>query len=196
MNAVPDEYLSLEDYYHLEETSEVKHEYYQGAAYALTGASATHNLILANLLSALRVRLRGKQCRVVPSDLRLKIEATSLYTFPDAQVICGPFDFADGRNDTITNPTVLIEVLSPSTEDYDRGKKFLHYRTIASLQEVLLVAQDRIHVEQYSRQEADQWLLRYYTELAQTITLKSIDCLLPLADIYEEITFQTTEGQG
>jgi len=190
MNAVPEEYLSLEDYYRLEETSEVKHEYYHGVAYALTGASAAHNLILANVIGVLHAQLRGKPCRVVPSDLRLKVEATGLYTFPDAQVICGPFDFADGRNDTITNPTVLIEVLSPSTEEYDRGKKLLHYHTIASLQEVLLLAQDRIHVEHYSRQEADLWQLRYDTGLAQTITLKSIDCLLPLAAIYEEITFQ------
>ena len=190
MNAVPENYLSLADYFTLEETGEVKHEFYRGAIYALAGASATHNLIVANVIGELHAQLHGKPCKVYPSDLRLKIEATELYTYPDAQVICQQLRFADGRQDTVTNPTVIIEVLSPGTEDYDRGKKFQHYRAIPSLRDYLVIAQDSARAEHYIRQEAQEWLLIEITNSAQAIPLKSIDCTLKLAAIYEDVLFE------
>jgi len=193
MSAVPERFLSLEEYFLLEETGETKHEYYQGAAYAMTGGSLAHNLIVANIIGQLYRQLDGKACTVYPSDLRLKVEATGLYTYPDVLVICGPARTADRRNDTVTNPSVLIEVLSPSTEDYDRGKKFQHYRTIETLRDYLVIAQDSIHVEHYSRQEKHQWLLREFTQAEGVMHLASIGCSLPLAAVYEKVAFDEVE---
>jgi len=189
MSAVPEHVLSLDEYFLLEEAGEIKHEYYQGDVYAMTGGSIVHNVIVANVVSRLHQQLRGKSCTVYPSDLRLKIEATGLYTYPDVLVICGAPHTADRRNDTATNPTVLIEVLSPSTESYDRGKKFQHYRSIDSLQEYLLIAQDGVHVEQYIRQEGGEWLLREFTRIDGVVHLASIECTLALAEVYEKVAF-------
>ena len=189
MGAVPEQYLSLQDYFELEATSETKHEYYLGVIYAMTGASVTHNLLVANVISNLHLQLRGKSCTVYPSDLRLKVEATGLYTYPDAQVICGNIQHADERKDIVINPTVLIEVLSPSTKNYDRGMKFQHYRTIETLREYLIIAQDSGRVEHYIRQEAHRWLLVELTFDDQEIRLDSIGCTLTLAAIYEKVSF-------
>jgi len=189
MNALPDEYMSLEDYFKLDETSDNKHEYYQGAVYAMTGASENHNLIAMAVGRSLDSQLDGKPCRPYPSDFRLKIEAESLYTYPDISVICGETRFADGRNDTFINPTVLIEVLSDSTEAYDRGKKAGFYRTIPSLREYLLIAQDRPHVERYRRQESD-WLFSEYSAMEDEVRLESIGCTLSLATIYKRVQFE------
>jgi Uma2 family endonuclease len=189
MSAQPYEHLSLQQYFELEATSEIKHEYYRGATYAMTGASARHNLIVANIIGLLHSQLRGSPCRVFPSDLRLKIEATGLYTYPDVSVICGTIQFDAGRQDTVTNPGVLIEVLSPRTENYDRGKKFEHYRTIETLQEYIVVAQDRTHIEQYIRQDEHRWLLVDFFTADQSVQIDAIDCNLPLAEVYEYITF-------
>ncbi|MHB0938752.1 MAG: Uma2 family endonuclease [Armatimonadota bacterium] len=189
MNAVPDRCLSLDDYFLLEETSEIKYEYYQGAAYAMTGASEAHNLIVANVISLLHPQLRGKSCRVYPSDFRLKVQSTGLYTYPDVMVICGPTRNAERRNDTATNPSVLIEVLSPSTEDYDRGKKFQHYRTVETLREYIVISQDSPRVEQYIRQDENRWLLQEFKQIDNIVTLTSIDCSLSLTAVYENVSF-------
>ncbi|MHB0937449.1 MAG: Uma2 family endonuclease [Armatimonadota bacterium] len=189
MNALPEEYMSLEDYFKLDETSGNKHEYYQGAVYAMTGASENHNLIAMAVGRSLDSQLDGKSCRPYPSDFRLKIEAMKLYTYPDLSVICGETQFADGRNDTFVNPTVLIEVLSDSTEAYDRGKKAEFYRTIPSLQEYVLIAQDRSHVERYQRQ-GRQWLLTEYSALEEEVRFESIGCTLSLATIYKRVQFE------
>src|SRR5687768_4159928 len=130
MTAQPKDSISVDDYFELEAASDTKHEYCHGSVYAMTGASARHNLIVANVIAGLHGQLRGKRCSVYPSDLRVYIEATGLYTYPDVSVICGPLELTSGPLDTVTNPTVLVEVLSPSTEAYDRGKKFQHYRAI------------------------------------------------------------------
>lgn len=190
MNAIPDDFITLEEYFRLEETSEIRHEYFHGAAYAMTGASIAHNILIHNISGQLYLLLRGKSCRAYTTDLRLKIETTILYTYPDVQVICGLPQFADGRNDTVTNPSVIIEVLSPSTEAYDRGKKFQHYRTIETLQEYLLISQDAVRVERYVRQTTHEWLLQEFTELDQAVSLDAIGCSLMLADIYEAVTFE------
>lgn len=190
MSAQPSAYLTLQQYFTLEETGDRKHEYYRGAAYAMTDASARHNLIVANLIGLLHGQLRGSSCRVFPSDLRLKIEATGLFTYPDLSVICGSIRFHEGRQDTVMNPTVLIEVLSPSTENYDRGKKFEHYRTLESLQEYLVVAQDQVHIEQYIRQDEHRWLLVDFFGVDQVIQISAIGCALPVALVYEYVSFE------
>ena len=190
----PGQELSLAGYYALEDTSEIKHEYFRGVAYAMAGASARHNLIVANLISSLHAQLRGKHCTVYPGDLRLQVVATGIYTFPDVMVICGDLQYADAREDTVTNPSVIFEVISPSTEHYDRGKKFEHFRTVSTLQEYLLIAQDRLHIEQYIRQEADQWLFVEYSLDQALIPLKEIGCILSVAAVYEKVCLD--EGQS
>jgi len=188
MNAIPEQYISLEDYFKLDEISDNKHEYYQGAVFAMTGASEDHNKIVVSTVRNLDVQLDGKPCRPYSGDFRLKIEAFELYTYPDISVICGDTQLADGRRDTFVNPTVLIEVLSESTETYDRGKKAESYRTIPSLREYLLIAQDRPYVERYRRQGQD-WLLTEYRSLVDEISLDSIGCTLPLVAIYRRVNF-------
>ena len=189
MNAVPEPYYTLDDYFALEESGEGKHEYFQGRIFAMTGATGTHNLITANVIASLHPQLRGKKCKVYPGDLRVEVEATGLYTYPDVSVICGPLQYVGTRRDTITNPTLLVEVLSPGTESYDRGKKFQHYRALETLRDYLLIAQDATRVEHYTRRNDHQWLLTEYTTLDQSVPLDAIAGALPLAAIYEEVEF-------
>jgi len=201
MSALPEKYITLEEYFQLEETSEIKHEYHQGVIYDLfrdseansliSRASEAHNLIAGAVFGYLFIQLDGKSCRPYPGDFRLKIEAMNLYTYPDISVICGETQLADGRKDTFVNPTVLIEVLSDSTEAYDRGNKTECYRTIPSLREYLLIAQDRSHVEHYRRHNAG-WLLSEYSSLDDMVSLDTIGCTLSLAAIYQRVRFDIT----
>lgn len=190
MSAVPEQYLTLDDYIALEESSGIKHEFFEGTAYAVTGASPAHHLIAANVIGSLRAQLRGKSCRLYSSDQRFKVEATGLFTYADASVVCGPAQFADAPKHTMTNPTVLVEILSPSTESSDRGKKFQHYRKLESLRAYLLIAQDSMHVELYIRQEQNRWLLIEFTEPEATVPLEAIGCSMAIKDIYEDIEFE------
>jgi Uma2 family endonuclease len=179
--------ISEEEYLASERTSPVKHEYYHGRIYAMTGGKEPHNLIASNALASLHSQLRRKPCRVYSSDMRVKILRTGLNTYPDVVVICGQPQFTDTIHDTLTNPTVIIEVLSPSTERYDRGLKFQHYRTIDTLHDYILIAQDHHHIEHYIRQQNGQWLLQEVTDLDGEIYLQSIACTLRLDDIYEKV---------
>jgi Uma2 family endonuclease len=136
MTAQPKPYMTEAEYLDLERVSLSKHEYFAGNVFAMTGASEQHNLIASNVTAALHHQLRGRSCRIYPSDMRIKVVQTGLNTYPDLTIICGPPQFTDPiKRDTLINPTVIIEILSPSTERYDRGLKFQNYRTIASLQE-------------------------------------------------------------
>ena len=141
-----------EEYFEFELTSETRHEYFQGEIYAMTGGSPKHSLIAGNAYASLHGQLRKQPCRVYTSDLRLSISAVSLYTYPDIMVICGELEYAFTRRDTVTNPVLILEVLSPSTESYDRGKKFQHYRTLDSSQEYIVISQDAAHIERFTRQ--------------------------------------------
>ena len=147
-----------EEYLAMERASPEKHELFGGEVFAMAGANNAHNLIVSNTIIALGTTLRGK-CFVYPSDMRIHVPATRLYTYPDVSVVCGKPEFADEMEDMILNPVVLVEVLSPSTESYDRGKKFESYRSIPSFLDYLLVAQDRVLVEHYRRQPGRGWLL-------------------------------------
>jgi Uma2 family endonuclease len=153
----------------------------------MTGASLRHNDIVWNIAGLLYSQLRGRPCRASIGDLRIRVDATGLYTYPDIVVVCGERRTADPALDTLLNPTLIIEVLSPSTEGYDRGKKFAHYRTIESLAEVVLISQERVEVERYSRQPGGGWLLLEANRLEDRLPLPAIGCELPLAAVYERV---------
>lgn len=182
----PKQRLTLQEFLILERQSETRSEYLDGEMFAMTGASREHNIIVTNTVAALRPQLRGRGCDLYANDMRVRT-ATDLLTYPDLAVVCGGAQFDDPRRDTILNPTVLIEVLSESTRDYDRGTKFTHYRSIPALQEYVLIAQDAPHVEHYVRQASDRWLLEEIDGLGQILDLPSIGCRLALADVYEQI---------
>lgn len=188
MSAQPKPYITEADYLERERASTTKHEYFAGAIFAMTGASEAHNLIASNLTAALHRQLRGRACRIYPSDMRLRVVATGLNTYPDLTIVCGPPQFADpSKRDTLINPTILIEILSPSTERYDRGLKFQNYRTIPSLQDYMLIAQDSAHLEHYTRHETNQWILTEVSGLDRSLAIASLAITLALADVYEQI---------
>jgi len=184
-----------EDYLALERQSEGKHEYLAGAIHAMVGASPAHNLIVTNTVAVLSTQLKGRLCRVYANHQRVKVSPTGLYTYPDVVVTCGAERFDELDKDTLLNPRVIIEVLSRSTESYDRGAKFEHYRSLESLAEYLPIAQDRLHVERYCRQSDGQWLFADASGPDATMTLAVIDCRLALAEVYDKVTPEI-EGSG
>jgi Uma2 family endonuclease len=184
----PNRRLSAEEYLALERQSERKHEYLGGEMFAMSGATREHNLIALQTAAALLSQLRGRPCEVYMGDMRLRVDATGLYTYPDVVVVCGePQLVADAELDTLLNPTLIVEVLSPSTEGYDRGKKFAHYRTIQSLAEVVFISQERVEVERFSRQPNGDWLLHEVNQLEHRLPLPAIGCEISLAAIYERV---------
>jgi Uma2 family endonuclease len=176
----PEEYLAWE------RASPEKHEFFQGEVFAMAGATKEHNLIVGNIVGELRNALRSGLCQVYPSDLRVKIPATGLYTYPDASVVCSKPKLEDDSFDTLLNPEVIFEVLSDSSENYDRGKKFEQYRTVASLREYILVAQDRVLVEQYTRMPDGAWVLREHRQGGR-LDLACIGCALDVGEIYLKV---------
>jgi Uma2 family endonuclease len=194
--AQPVHRFSVAEYYALEETAEYRSEFFDGEIFAMAGGSARHSLISLNLNAVLWNALRGKPCAAYESNLRLKIEASGLRTYPDAGVYCGKleFDAEDPRGQTALNPTVLFEVLSPSTEAYDRGKKAENYRLIPSLKTYVLVCQDRPHVEVFERVVDGFWRLSEVSGLDSQIELPSLEVTLSLGEIYERVEFDPEEG--
>jgi Uma2 family endonuclease len=177
-----DDYLAVE-----REAIDEKHEYAAGRVYAMTGASYRHNLIVSNLARELGNQLKGRPCAALTSDMRVRIEAADACKYPDVAALCEVPQFHDKRNDVLLNPTLLVEVLSPSTEAYDRGGKFALYRALASLQEYVLVAQDRLSVEVFTRQPDNRWLLTAYNALDDRVTFDSIQCRILLNEIYDKV---------
>ena len=178
--------ISPEEYLALERQAETKSEYLDGEIFAMTGASRKHNRLSVNLTVALDSQLRDKGCEVYANQMRVKVSVTGLYTYPDVIVVCGEPQFEDAEVDTLLNPTLIIEVLSKSTEDYDRGTKFLHYRALPSLREYILIAQNRIHVEHHLRQN-DAWLLTETDLREDVIELPSVGARLALTEIYDRV---------
>ncbi len=189
MPSQPKPYLTPEQYLTLERTAAYKSEYFRGEVFAMAGASPTHVLVVSNMVAALHRQLRRRPCTVYSTDLRVKVEASGLYTYPDIVVVCGDLQFDDDHQDTLLNPTLIVEVLSESTKDYDRGGKFAQYRKITSFAEYVLVAQDEYHVEHFVKQPQGGWLLSETNRLEDTLTLSSIECILPLSDVYEKVQF-------
>jgi Uma2 family endonuclease len=171
----------------IERESAYKSEYFNGETFAMSGGTKQHNLITVNVSSSLHAQLRKRPCAVYSSDQRVKVSATGLYTYPDISVVCGEAKFDDAQQDTLLNPTVIIEVLSKSTDGYDRNEKFAHYRKLESLAEYALIAQKRRHVEHYTKRPDGDWLLSETDNLEQTIFLPSIGCALSLLDAYEKV---------
>jgi len=186
----PEEYLAIE------RGSEGKSEYYGGEIFAMSGASERHNLIAANILAGLHAQFRGRPCKVYTSDMRVKVNPTGLYTYPDVVALCGEARFDDEQKDTLLNPTLIIEVLSKSTEAYDRGEKFAHYRKVDSLTEYLLVSQEKHQVDHYVRQSDNHWMLTDASNLEDTISLTSINCVLALNEIYDKVEMGTGTKEG
>jgi len=184
----PAEYLAFE------RASDVKHEYWSGETLEMVGASFPHNLIIGNLVGELRQKLRETRCQVCPSDLRVQLPPGDKYVYPDVSVICDEPRFADEELDTLLNPLIMVEVLSDSTEAHDRGAKAEAYRQIPSLQEYLLIAQDRRHVEKYARGQDGSWLLTEASGEAGVIHLESVDCELPLAEVYHKVPLSRNEA--
>jgi Uma2 family endonuclease len=185
MATQPRTFLTPQQYLEIERAAEFRSEYLDGEMFAMSGASFRHNKIVNNIAAGLRSQIRGR-CEYATTDLRLLVPATGLYTYPDLLVICGGIEFEGDREDIVKNPRFIVEVLSKSTANYDRGMKFVHYRSIPALSDYLVVAQDSVLAEHYTRQEDNSWLLREFTSLESAIPIVSIGANISLAAIYEE----------
>lgn len=184
MTSAPALKLSAEQYLAMDRASEQRHEYLNGEVFAMGGATFRHNQLVSRLLVALDSRIRGQGCQTTANDLRVQIAETGLYAYPDLVVVCGEPRFADSELDTLLNPRVLVEVLSESTEAYDRGLKFAHYRTLTALQDYVLVAQDQHSAERYSRIENHRWEYWASSGVGDRLFLPSLGCEIPLGEIY------------
>jgi len=182
-------FVSPEEYLALERLAERKSEYFQGEIFAMSGASRRHVCIVSNLVGNLWQQLKGGPCEVSSSDLRLRVTPAGLYTYPDVMVVCGEPQYAEDQKDTLLNPVLIVEVLSNATRDYDRGRKFQHYRKLPSLVEYLMIEQDEPHVEHWTRQPDNHWDFVEFDGLTQSLQLTSIGCTLPLTEIYDKIDF-------
>jgi Uma2 family endonuclease len=190
----PKHYLTPEEYLGIERKAEYKSEYYRGEMFAMSGASLAHNRLTTSILVGLGQQSRQGPSEAVGSDMRVAIPDTTLYTYPDASVFCGPPQLLDRHQDTLLNPVVIVEVLSPSTEAYDRGAKFQLYRTIPSLREYLLVASERMDVELRRLRPDGEWtILKSLDRPEDVVELQSIGCRLALADLYEKVEFPSNE---
>ena len=189
----PQTYLTPEEYITLErkaipDADTVRSEYVNGKIIGMSGSNWAHNLITGNIAAGLHARLRDSGCVVFANEMRVSIPSVKSYFYPDVGVVCEEPRFEDDVFDTLLNPIVIVEVLSPSTEAYDRGDKFAHYRQLQSLQEYILVSQDKVRVDHYVRHAA-QWILTDFQNLEQHLPLTSIQCELPLQEIYERVSF-------
>ena len=189
MSSAPASYLTPEQYLEQERKARFKSEYYRGETFAMAGASYRHSVILNNLAITLGPLLRPSNCRVHTSDLRSRISPTGLYTYPDLMVICGNPAFADDQRDTVLNPVVIMEILSDSIKDYDRGQKFQHYRALDSVADYLTISQTEVRVEHYARQSAGRWLLSEFDRIESEVTLTSVNIPLSLSEVYFQIEF-------
>lgn len=179
--------LTPEQYLSQERQSEVRSEYFDGEIFAMAGASREHNQISTNLVRVLGNQLLEKPCNVYSSDMKVKIDKVRKYTYPDVVVACQPERFEDEKRDVLLNPVVIIEILSDSTEAYDRGRKFLHYQSLDSLVEYLLVSQNASLIERFSRQDGNHWIYSQFHDMNDVIDIEYIGCILPLQEIYQKV---------
>jgi len=189
-------YLTPEEYLAMEEISEIRHEYYQGEIFAMAGSTNDHNLITGDVYTRMNLALTEKGCLVYMTDMQLWVQANSLMTYPDVMVVCGDPKFYEDRTDVITNPIVIVEVLSKSSKDYDRGDKFKLYQSIPTLQEYTLIDQYTIYVEQYYLETPKQWAVREYNRLTDILQFARIDFQISLQDIYRRVKFVKGGGQS
>jgi Uma2 family endonuclease len=189
MATQPKTFLTPEQYLEIERKADYKSEYFNGEMFAMAGAQQAHNQLVASLVRELGQRFRGRPCDVYPSDMRVYVKSTGLYTYPDVTAAWGEQLFADGQTDTLLDPSLIVEVLSPSTEACDRGRKFEQYRSIESLREYLVVASDRVHADLYSRQSDGRWLLTSASRPEDSLTFESVGAQIVLSDLHEKVEF-------
>lgn len=196
MSTLPKTILTPEEYLERERRAEYKSEFYSGEIFAMSGASRKHNRIAVRLTMLIAQHLSGKKCEPFNSDMRVLVQPSGLYTYPDLSVACEEPRFADENADTLTNPTLLVEILSPSTERYDRGQKAKLYRALPSLRELLLISQDSYDVELYRRQADGSWALFEASGLDGSVELASIGYTLRLRELYATVVAEGEAGQG
>ena len=189
MSAQPVARITPEQYLEAERKAEFKHEYFDGEVFAMSGGTYPHGMIILNLGAEFRQALKGRQCTATPQDVRLRVGSGRLYCYPDILIVCGEPRFADDQKDTLLNPTLIAEVLSSSTEAHDRGLKFAQYRTIESLPEYVLVSQYEPRVEKFRRQSAGDWLMTECVGLNGACRFESVNCEIPLSEIYYNVAF-------
>ena len=180
-------YSTPQEYLAVERVAEFRHEYLDGEIFAMAGASKRHNRISVNAIHLIETQIRDRDCSVYGSDMRIRIPHTNLYTYPDVVGICGPEEFEDDTEDNLLNPALIVEVLSKSTEAYDRGAKFESYQTIESLREYVLITQEPFRVEQFVRKDTNVWTYFEFRKPDDVVKLNSINCELSLKDIYHKI---------
>jgi Uma2 family endonuclease len=174
----------------LEEVADYKSQYFQGEIFAMTGGSADHNRIARNMVVAFEEAFEKKPCEAFIGDLRLLVKENGLYTYPDVMVVCGQVEFAQGRTDTITNPMVIVEVLSKSTEGYDRGAKFELYRALGTLQDYVLIDQTKVHLEYFHKLEDGRWILQEFNRLEDVLQIESVNVEISLQRIYRNVNWE------
>ena len=181
---------TLEEYLELDHASEEKIEFWDGHIFTLAGASLNHNRIQGNAYFALRSKLRGRKCEVFPSDMRVKVPAYPPYRYPDLSALCGEARFEKLKNqEMLVNPSLIVEILSDSTAEFDRGYKFTYYKSIESFTEYILIAQDRPHVSQFVKQADNSWLNHEFNRIEDEFRLTSLDCEIELSELYQDVVF-------
>ncbi len=180
--------ISPQEYLTIERAAEIRHEYYNGEMFAMSGASLAHNTIAGNIFAVFREQFADRDCQAFIADMRVKVDRKGLYTYPDVVTACDP-QFEDEELDTLINPRVIVEVLSKSTEDYDRGTKFEMYRRLPSLQDYVLVSQDKMHVEHFQRQPDGRWILEEFDLPERTLAFETSNCILNVGDVYAKVAF-------
>lgn len=188
MSALPKPVYSADEYLALEENADYRSQFYNGEIFAMAGATRRHNAIASNTLAYLHFQLRNRECEIYQNDMRVKVTET-LYTYPDVVIVCGKAQIEKKRGENLLNPIVLIEVLSPSTEKFDRGEKAKLYRAMPSLNEYILISQDKPGIEHFIRQENGGWLLTELSEMSEILHLPNIECEIALSEIYAKVDF-------
>ena len=197
MVANPKRRYTLEEYFELERKSEERFEFWDGEVFCMSGVSEEHAEIETNLITSLKPRLRARGCRVFPANVRIKVPSAPPYRYADMSALCGEAKFEEiGGVDALINPSLIVEVLSPSTEGYDRGDKFTHYKSVPSFNEYLLVAQHRPHVTHLVRRDDGAWVHNEYNDLEATPRLSSLDCELSMREVYENVSFDAPPGDS
>lgn len=186
-NALEKPFITQEEFLLTERESKVKHEYFKGEIFAMSGASRFHNRLFSNMFGNLFNYLKGKKCTPYGSDLRVHVQQNTLYTYPDITIVCGEEEYLDDKFDTLTNPKVIIEILSPTTKDYDRGSKFMLYRAIPSLVEYVLVDSEAVCIERFYKNEEGIWSLFEYKELTDLVYFAAIDFKISVEEIYSNV---------
>lgn len=185
--------FSIQEYLEMENASMEKHEYYKGEIFAMSGAKVPHNTIHKNLLGRMFIKLDGKKCQPYSSDVRVHIESNTLFTYPDISIICGELITLNNDEYNVLNPTVIIEILSKSTKNYDRGEKFKLYRDIPTLKEYILVDSENIHIEAFRLNESNHWELEEYDLIGEELYIKAIDERISIAEVYQGVKIEIEE---